>query len=241
VDPVIDFTTLYEHPISKPCTLWERCNSHCCTIGRLLRPFDPGADLVVLPIPAPEYEHLRRIGAPEQQWPGEPKKVELRVSTYSLTLFMQPCNLGGACQSELRPAICRLYPYVPLLDDDLQVRSIMNASALDLLWDAKGIEDPCLMRSSEERQRYLESMKDLIDRLRRQRDNLELFLWFNLAFRYVEGFKRYLEQNLPAAGVPSQDLFRILHLCNRTQLFLSDPEFRQRIDGEVERFHRWRR
>jgi hypothetical protein len=237
---LIDFATLYEHPLSTPCVLWERCDSHCCTMGRLLRPFDPGIDLVALPIPAPEYEYLCHIGAPDEHWPETPRPIELRISTYSLRLYMQPCNLGGACNPALRPSICRLYPYVPLLDDDLQVRSVMNASTVDLLWDREGMSDPCLMRSEEKLNRYLEAMTDLVTRMRGNRDNRELFLWFNLAFRYLEGFKQYLDENLPSnTGGQPQEFFHILHLCNKTQLFLSDPAFREKLDTEVERYRRW--
>lgn len=239
---MIDFATLYGHPVSKPCVLWEQCDGHCCTIGRLLQPFDPTTQLAVLPIPAPEYEYLRRIGAPGDQWPDAPRVLELRLSGYSLTLYMQPCNLRGACNSDWRPAICRIYPYVPLIDDDFRVRAVMKATALDLIWDATGTEDPCVMRSPEEGKRHLEAMDDLVDRLKRHSDNFELFLWFNLAFRYVEAFKGYLEQSFPGdATVPMQESFRNLYLCNKTQLFLSDPAFTEKIDGEVERFHRWSR
>jgi hypothetical protein len=237
---VIDFATVYEHPLSRPCVLWERCDSHCCTMGRLLRPYDPGTDLVALPIPAPEYAYLRSISPSRSQWPEQPRALDIRLSDYALTLYMQPCNLGGACEAALRPLICRLYPYVPLLDDELRVSAVMNASALDLLWESRGLTDPCLMRAPEERRRYLEAMADLIGSLRANRDNHELFLWWNLAHRYLEAFRDYLAENLPAGDPPpSQDLFRLLHLCNKTQLFLARPDFRRKLDAEVDRYRRW--
>lgn len=240
---MVDFAILYEHPISKPCVLWEKCASHCCTIGRLLQPFDPATHLVDLPIPAAEYEYLRGLGAPGEQWPQEPRRVELQLSGYSLTLYMQPCLLGGACNGDWRPAICRIYPYLPLVDDRFRIAALMKATALDLVWDAAKIDDPCLMRAPDESRQHLEAMTDLVDRLKQKRDNLELLLWFNLAFRYVEAFKEYLAQNLPAGNdtLPLEKFLRTLYLCNRTQLFLADPSFRRRLDAEVERFHRWRR
>jgi len=238
---MIDFATLYDHPISRPCVLWEKCDSHCCTMGRLLQPFDSGVDLVVLPIPEPEYAYLRSIGAPDEQWPDPVRSFELALPGYALTVHMQPCNLGGACDASLRPTICRLYPYVPHLDDALGIDGLMNASALDLLWDAGGGEDPCLLRLPEDRPAALEGLEDLISRLRSDDANLELLLWFNLTFRYLEAFKAYLDASRTEAEAPGLPLAQVLSLCNKTQLFLAEPAFRETLVAEVERYRSWRR
>jgi len=239
---VIDFDLLYGHPLSQPCALWERCDSHCCTMGRRFLRFDPQTPLVALPIPAPEYAYLRGLAPGGAQWPEAPRAIELELRGYSLRLYMQPCNFGGACEGALRPAICRLYPYVPLIDDDLRLGGLIHASALDLVWEPGADDDPCLMRRAEETRRYVELMRDLIGKLARAPENLELLLWFNLAYRYLEAFRDYLGENLAegAAGEGSEEQTHILHLCNRTQLFLADPEFRGRLDAEVERMQRWR-
>jgi hypothetical protein len=238
---LIDFAALYDHPLSRPCILWEKCDSHCCTMGRLLKPFDEGLDLVVLPIPEPEYAYLRSIGAPEEQWPDAVRSFELDLPGYSLTVHMQPCNLGGACDASLRPTICRLYPYVPHLDDALAIDGLMNASALDLLWNAGGGEDPCLLRLPEDRPAALAGLNDLVAGLARDEANLELLLWFNLTFRYLEAFKAYFDENLPGGASPELPLAEVLHLCNKTQLFLAEPGFREKLVAEVERFQQWKR
>ncbi len=236
---MIDFRLLYDHPISKPCSFWEQCDSHCCTIGRLLQPHDPATHLVALPIPAVEFDYLRSLGAPGDQWPEPARKFEIGLSGYELTVYMQPCLLGGACNSDWRPSICRIYPYFPLIDDDFRIVSLMKATALDLIWDKRD-DDPCLMRGPEEGPRHVALMEDLVGKLKRDRGNHELLLWLNLAYRYIEAFKAYFEDNLPEGKELSLDeLVENLYFCNSTQLFLADPGFRARMDGEVERYRRW--
>ncbi len=237
---MIDFRILYDHPISKPCSLWEKCDSHCCTIGRLLQPHDPDTHLVALPIPEVEFDYLRSLGAPGDQWPETPRKMEVALEGYTLRFYMQPCLLGGACNSDWRPSICRIYPYFPLLDDDFKISALMKATALDLVWDSHDGEDPCLMRAPEESKRHVELMVDLIDKLKQDRANHELLLWLNLAFRYVEAFKAFYEDSLPRDRELSLDeLVENLYYCNKTQLFLADPEVQAKMNGEVERYRRW--
>jgi hypothetical protein len=238
---LIDFSILYDHPISSPCVLWEHCSSHCCHIGSQVRTFDAETDLVILPIPEVEFEYLHRVGSPDEQWLDAKRSFDVEISGYSLKVYMQPCNLGGRCDSGLRPMICRIYPYIPLIDDDFRIAGTINATAFDLVWTPGTSEDPCLMRSAPETARHLGLLNDLVSKLKIREENLEILLWFNLAFRYLEAFKLYLEQSFPEGGdVPLKDRFHNLYLCNKTQLFLAAPEFRSRLDGEVERYRRWR-
>jgi len=241
---VIDFATLYQHPLSSPCVLWDQCDSHCCNVGKQVQVFAAETDLAVLPIPEVEFEYLRSVGAPDAQWADAKRSFDLQISDYELKVFMQPCNLGGNCDSALRPTICRVYPYIPLIDDDFKVAGTVHATAFDLVWREGSEQDPCLMRAEPTRTRHLALLDDLVAQLAEKPENFEVLLWFNLAFRYLEAFKGYLDENFPAEPgaideMSQRDVFQTLYLCNRTQLFLSAPEFRLALEAEVERYHRW--
>ena len=53
--------------------------------------------------------------------------------------------------------------------------------------------------------------------------------------------KAYFDASLPDPESSEMSLARVLHLCNKTQLFLAEPGFREKLAAEVQRFERWRR
>jgi hypothetical protein len=234
---MIDFETLYQHPISRSCTKWQQCGSHCCTMGKNLQTFDATQALVALPIPEVEYQYLRANIAPGSFWPEPPRKLRLEFSDYTFTLYLQPCNFGGTCHAAIRPMICRMYPYIPYIDEDLAVRGVQNASAVDLIWEHSTEPDPCILRHDGPNH-HVTMVEDLVSRLRGNVENYEIFLWWNLAYRYLEYFKNYLAESVSEV-LPHNDLFQLLHFCNKTQLFLAEPDFKVCMEEEVQLYRRW--
>ena len=232
-----DFERIYRHPLSSGCTEWEKSDSHCCKMGRLLKGFDENTDLVSLPIMKSEYSYLEETVDKKHFWPEKPSLHNFSIDGYPIALYLQPCNFGGLCNPDIRPLICRIYPYIPYIEQDFTVTRIINAALVDLFWGQLPEEDPCALRTPQLTKKYLSELTDLIGQLKDQKDNHEFFLWLNIAYIYLESFKAYVIRNIPQ-NENHLDFFKVLYLCQKSQLFLAEDSFKDRLKQEISFFRK---
>jgi len=229
----MDLPRIYAHRVSEPCSEWTHCGSHCCQAGKIFRGLDSGTHLAVLPIPEVEWQELK-ARVPNEDWWAEPaRKVSITLGGRTLRFRLQPCNLGGRCNASIRPLICRLYPYMPYVGSDGRVQELTVPALVDLLWGASPAPDPCLMRTPDRRQAYIDRWNDLLSELS-VADRRELCLWLNVSYLYVEAFRAAFQEALVEAKAGSHDeAVKVLLQCQRSQLFLGDSDFQARVEDEV--------
>lgn len=94
-----------------------------------------------------EYQWLDRTGkVPEKHHHGQPPQ-ELSLDfggPEPLRIVQTPCRLLGQCEGVIdKPLLCKLYPVLPVLDDEGELEDVIVGSIFDATFDAMGWSTPC--------------------------------------------------------------------------------------------------
>lgn len=143
----VNWDLVHGQEIFKADGCWQTCNGgFCCSNAchpDLEFQFIPthGTTLIYLD---QEYDHLRRAGrAPNE---GVKELIFDFGCPSPLRLIHVPCSLLGQCSKTLeRPLICKLYPFIPILDQDGNFEDLRPASIFDLTMSIRQETIPCSM------------------------------------------------------------------------------------------------
>jgi hypothetical protein len=145
--PPIDFDALYRIDLVYRPECWKLCgDAHCCSFQRLKSEFrllyrTPGQELPLLP---GEYEFLRTRGLLEQFGDYEVRRVPYRFGARSMSIeSIVSRRTGCACDHQTRTTVCRLYPFLPVVDVAGRLLGVERLGVFDMLEDLDGRERAC--------------------------------------------------------------------------------------------------
>ncbi|PIR00642.1 MAG: hypothetical protein COV66_05670 [Nitrospinae bacterium CG11_big_fil_rev_8_21_14_0_20_45_15] len=94
-----------------------------------------------------EYDFLKKTGQVlEKTADGKPPQFFSFEfgGPKPLNIFHTPCYLAGLCEGVIqKPLLCKLYPFIPVLDTDGALETIVPASIYDITFDILGASSPC--------------------------------------------------------------------------------------------------
>jgi hypothetical protein len=142
---------------------WKTSSCYCCVNNH------PDFSFQLLPVDGTtllymesEYKFLEEKGQVLEKT-GHGKPPQLFSFEFGgpkpLNIYHTPCHLAGLCQGVIqRPLLCKIYPFIPILDVDGKLESIIPASIYDITFDILGMTSPCSIFSQEQeyRQRWNE-------------------------------------------------------------------------------------
>ncbi len=135
---------------------WSTCNGgFCCSNNHPDFAFQliptRGTTIVYM---EQEYEYLKQQRqVPETQLNlAPPQAVSFDFGgPRPLRLLQTPCRLLGLCDGVIeKPLLCKLYPFLPILDADGELRDVLPASIFELTFDLIAVPTPCTVRAKKE-------------------------------------------------------------------------------------------
>lgn len=143
----IDFDALYGIDLVYRPGCWQLCgDAHCCSFARVKSSFrflyrTPGQELPLLP---GEYDWLKarslHLQFGDHQHRALPYRFGDRTMTIESVLSRRP---GCACDHATRTTVCRLYPFLPVLDVDGRFTGVQRLGMFDMLEELDGRERAC--------------------------------------------------------------------------------------------------
>lgn len=222
---------------------WHTCGGgFCCSNGH------PDFRFQLIPLRGTtllymedEYLHLAAHGAvPERAHHGMPPgRIELDFGgPRPLTLVQTPCRLLGLCDGVIdKPLLCRLYPFVPVLDAAGALEDLVPASIFDLTFALRGPPTPCTVAAKKAA--YLARWRahpEALDLLRHPYVMLHLQAARHFQAVYAEG----LAANAKLAGLEGPSFWSAWELQYLGGRLVDGDELRSRVrasyDALVVRF-----
>src|SRR5262245_3943711 len=141
------FDEIYSTDLRYLKDCWTLCgDAHCCSFARYKARFrmlarTPFQELPLLP---GEYEYLKEKGWLAQFGDFDHKVVEIvlkagRMHVESIISRRPQC----ACDHDIRPTVCRLYPLLPTYDIYGRVTGTVNLGIYEELERIQGLEPAC--------------------------------------------------------------------------------------------------
>jgi Fe-S-cluster containining protein len=145
----MNWREIYETEFFQAPGCYLECGGYCCNnfFGKYYRFLD--SESVVLPLIDDEYEIYRKRGGIENV---DAKKYEIEVKPRKkLVFYLLHCREKGLCKPHTnRPLICRIYPYLPKLDDWGKGVGWQYASLMDIFYSSAQRHSCPLVRENAE-------------------------------------------------------------------------------------------
>ena len=151
-----------------------------------------------------EYNYFQKIGAVPN---SNPQSISLPINkNFNLELIHVPCTLMGLCEGVLsKPLLCRLYPFLPLLNKDYELEGLSRATIYDLTFDAIQSPSPCTVQSKEKL--YLEKWRNSTDCLL-PLHHPYIVLYLQAAKYFSQNYLKKLQQSEKLRGKTGKDFWR---------------------------------
>lgn len=135
-----------------PEKCWEQCNSHCCNLNHEMYNFThlekKGIGML---FSAVEYEFLKKSSKLQADFSDKAKQHFLKFSLgKKLSYVVSFCSLSGICTlSNYRPLICKMYPYLPIININKKcIEELIFCNPFDLFWQNLKISHPCWIHNN---------------------------------------------------------------------------------------------
>ncbi len=145
------FERIYETDLVYVPDCWQLCgDAHCCSFARYKKKFKilastPFQELPLLP---GEYEFLNSKGWLQQFGDYDHKIIEFPLKEYSLKIeSIVSRKPNCACEHDIRPTICRLYPLLPIFDITGQLIGTESIGIYEEMERIAGLETACQLTS----------------------------------------------------------------------------------------------
>ncbi|AXL34224.1 hypothetical protein [Campylobacter jejuni] len=161
------------------------CNGGCChnIYAKYFR-FNTSNDVV---LPMIEAEYLSLIKAGNNNFENYSKVAYNLKNNKKLVVYYVKCSLGGICNPHnLRPLICKLYPYYPKVDFDGNFLGVKPCALFDIFYKNKKNSFCTIAHNTEEEflNLFNKSTKIL------QREPIMIFIFKTLEY-IEEALKKY--------------------------------------------------
>lgn len=189
---MLDYDKLYNSEFIAFKDCYKTCDSYCCSnfLGKTFKILSKNR--VVLPLLEEEYLHYKSKGG-IQNITQEKREIYTLKNGKQLILYFLYCECGGLCQPHaMRPLICRIYPYFPLVSLEGEILGFYPASLMDLFFGKKESHCCTLVREkdAETKEQLTQSLKALLE------SPLYIF-----AFRALEILTKTLQKHLNYACI----------------------------------------
>ena len=224
------------HSISFPSVsgCWENCGGGFCCNNRhelvKFRAIPSGRQS--FPVLDSEYQYLKEGGFLSPEMTANTRTISTVLKNgKTASVHMVTCSQGGRCFSwEKRPLICKIYPFIPISDDDGSIIRFEVGSVFDVMFNLAGLPSPCAVLAQD--------LKPLHDEFKERTGdvfNMPYFIFYFRAFEIIanelrKGFAEHYK------GTPSDDytkFFREFELLYMSQKVFS----KDRIQAELENLY----
>ncbi|MGL5077353.1 MAG: hypothetical protein ACRDBG_16205 [Waterburya sp.] len=151
VQALSQFERIYQTDLVYIPDCWQLCgDAHCCSFARYKKKFKiiartPFQELPLLP---GEYEFLNSKGWLQQFGDHDRKIIEFPIEGYSLKIeSIVSRKPNCACEHNIRPTICRLYPLLPIFDITGQLIGTEPMGIYEEMERIAGLETACKLTS----------------------------------------------------------------------------------------------
>lgn len=147
----VDFAAIYATDLVYTPGCWKLCgDAHCCSFARHKAKFRMLGRTAAqeLPLLPGEYVFLARKGWLGQFGDHTHRRIDFAFDGRSMTIeSIVSQRTGCACDHATRPAICRLYPVLPVFDETGRLTAIDSVGIYDRLEAMDGLERACRIDS----------------------------------------------------------------------------------------------
>ena len=147
----IDWKAIYGTPMMEVGACYTHCGGYCCKNFYASDFNILSTNQVVLPLIESEYNHLILLGGMEGISDGAQSEEFQPVEGHSVKLYFMRCSAEGLCHPHChRPFVCRLYPYLPLVDYEGTIVGFDYAALVDLFYESRD-KHPCYLVTQKEK------------------------------------------------------------------------------------------
>ncbi len=183
----INFDKIYATEFVNFKDCYKSCDSYCCN-NFLSKNFKIlNSKQVILPLLESEYLYYKSKGG-IQNIKDEKSETYVLKNSKKLKLYFLYCECGGLCEPHsLRPLICRIYPYFPLINQKGEILGFYPASLMDLFYSKEEAHCCTLVKENniELKRQLTQNLKPLLE--------IPLFIF---AFRALEILTKTLQHYL---------------------------------------------
>lgn len=153
-----DFAAIYATDLVYVPGCWQLCgDAHCCSFSRSkvrFRMLGGGVKAQELPLLPGEYEHLVATGAIQQFGDHDHRIVHFAFGQRRMRIeSIVSRRPGCACNAATRTTVCRLYPFLPVLDATGRMSGLARLGMFDLMDEMDGVERICQIEAVPEIER----------------------------------------------------------------------------------------
>lgn len=183
----INWESIYKKDFISFKDCYLTCDGYCCKnfFGSGFKLLNQNA--VVLPMLEGEYEYYKNQGG-IYNISKEAKREEFSFGDKKLVLYYLSCECRGLCNPHcLRPLICRIYPYFPIVNIQGDILDFYPASLMDLFFGSIKNHQCTLVREYQEelKTQLNESLKEIL-----------CYPLFVFIFRLMEIVAKHLQESL---------------------------------------------
>lgn len=200
----IDWALIYQQRWVDVPDCWQTCGSYCCQnfAGRHLNLLEK--DAVSLPLTASEWHYYHAQGGIRNITHPPKKRDFILANGRCLSLYFLSCTCQGLCDPHsLRPLICRLYPYFPIVKADGTIEGFDYVALMDIFYQNPQQAHPCTLVRQQAEQVQAQLRRDLPLLLS---DPLMVFLC-QLAKAFIDRFRAVLPMRLDTLDEPAKNQF----------------------------------
>ena len=160
-----DWKAIYDTPLMDVGSCHTHCGGYCCKNFYASDFNILSSNEVVLPMIDSEFEYLMSLGGMEGISDGAHSEEFSPVPGHTINLWFMKCTAQGLCHPHChRPFVCRLYPYLPLIDYEGNITGFDYSALVDLFYTEKE-QHPCWLVTQQEamvQRQLLEALQPLI-------------------------------------------------------------------------------
>ena len=200
------WSEIYEKDFIYVNECYKLCDGYCCKnfFGEYFKFLDKEA--VILPLIDEEYEEYKKRGGIENI---NATKKEIFFEDKIFTFYLLKCKEKGLCNPHLnRPFICRVYPYLPVVDIDGNIIDFVYAALIDNLVNRDFHKCP-LVKEESIKNSLKNNLKDISF-------SPKMIFALNLANLLVKYLKIYIPERMENSNI--KDIvkkFEMLFLSNK--------------------------
>jgi len=129
------WSEIYQKELFLAPECYKECSGYCCNnfFGKYYKILDK--ESVVLPMIDDEYEEYKKRGGIKNV---KEKRYEIKVKDKKFVFYLLSCKEKGLCNPHSnRPFICRIYPYLPKVNEKGEIIGFNYASIMDIFYSSK--------------------------------------------------------------------------------------------------------
>ena len=141
----IDWKAVYQTSLMETGSCYTHCGGYCCKNFHANDFHILSAKEVILPLVESEYDYLMSLGGMAGISEDAQCEEFAPIEGHSIQLYFMKCSCEGLCSPHChRPFVCRLYPYLPLIDYGGHIVGFDYVALVDLFYSSQD-KHPCYL------------------------------------------------------------------------------------------------